>query len=181
MHWEHLMSAISKKFRAWRSSGKLWCLYSALKSHARWISVPWHKLQRKRVLRHAAMSAWCNLQEETLTSVVRYDTLVLGAKELSLPFYWERLDTHDCDQSDLHSFGPLKQFLGSHSFHYKAAVVISVCECLCKRYPYFNRDGVVKLLPKLEKYILVLGGVWKIMILLCNKLYIYILLWRFLL
>jgi hypothetical protein len=70
------------------------------KSFARWILVSGHKRQRKRLPRHAAMSAWCNLHEETLTSLARCDPLVNRAKELSHPFYWKLLDARDCDPSD---------------------------------------------------------------------------------
>jgi hypothetical protein len=78
---------------------KMWVFWKVMtcillwKSCECWIRVSGHNSQRKRLFRHAATSAWCNLHEEILTSIARLDPLVHQTKQLSCHFYWERLDS----------------------------------------------------------------------------------------
>jgi hypothetical protein len=148
------------------------------KSCARWIRVSGHNSQRKRLLRHAATSAWCNLHEETLTSVARHGTLVHRTKEL-YHFYWERLDARDWSVGLVFVWAAEAMLLDSRRFHNKAAMVIYVRECLWMQAPHFYRDGVLKLVPKWEKCILVLVVVQKIMKLHRNKGAIYIYIYKY--
>lgn len=161
MQREHPISAIAKNFKACRSSGKLWHVYS-------WMEEPctlnWYLGTQQRTQRPTP--TWCDesvkqfaqrdhdicreIRPFSKVGIIIVVSVLLGTSGQSWPW-----------SLGLALFGPLKKCLDSRCVNSKAAVEISARKCLWRQDPHFYRDGVLKLVWRWKKCVHLLGTMQK--------------------